>query len=203
MFWTPESGDVPLVADMSSTILSRPIDVSKYGLIYAGAQKNIGPAGVTVVIVRDDLIGQTVTGTPTMFDYKTHADTESMYNTPPTFGIYIAGLVFKLLKAKGGLGEMERQNITKANLLYDYMDSTGFYNSPVAGENRSRMNVPFTLKDAALDEDFLKGAKARGLVQLKGHRSVGGMRASIYNAMPVEGVQALVEYMKEFEQARG
>jgi phosphoserine aminotransferase len=203
IFWTPETGEVPLVADMSSCILSRPMDISKYGLIYAGAQKNIGPAGVTVVIVRDDLIGQTVAGTPTMFDYKTHGDNESMYNTPPTYGIYIAGLVFKLLKAKGGLAAMEQQNILKANLLYDYMDATDFYNSPVAKANRSRMNVPFTLKDAALDEDFLKGAKARGLVQLKGHRSVGGMRASIYNAMPVEGVQALVDYMKEFEKARG
>jgi phosphoserine aminotransferase len=203
MFWTPETGAVPLVADMSSCILSRQMDVSKYGLIYAGAQKNIGPAGVTVVIVRDDLIGETVAGTPTMFDYKTHADSESMYNTPPTYGIYIAGLVFKLLKARGGIAAMEQQNIRKANLLYDYMDSTEFYNSPVARENRSRMNVPFTLKDAALDEDFLKGAKSRGLVQLKGHRSVGGMRASIYNAMPVEGVQSLVDYMKEFEKARG
>jgi phosphoserine aminotransferase len=203
MFWTPETGDVPLVADMSSTILSRPMDIAKFGVIYAGAQKNIGPAGVTVVIVRDDLIGQTVAGTPTMFDYKTHADNESMYNTPPTYGIYTAGLVFKGLKAKGGLAAMEQQNVLKANLLYDYMDATDFYNSPVAKENRSRMNVPFTLKDAALDEDFLKGAKARGLVQLKGHRSVGGMRASIYNAMPVEGVQALVDYMKEFEKARG
>ncbi|MDD5389061.1 MAG: 3-phosphoserine/phosphohydroxythreonine transaminase [Gallionellaceae bacterium] len=207
MFWTPDLGNladaVPLVADMSSTILSRPMDIAKFGVIYAGAQKNIGPAGLTLVIVRDDLIGQTVAGTPTMFDYKTHADNESMYNTPPTYGIYMAGLVFKLLKAKGGLAAMEQQNILKANLLYDYMDATDFYNSPVAKENRSRMNVPFTLKDAALDEDFLKGAKARGLVQLKGHRSVGGMRASIYNAMPVEGVQALVDYMKEFEQARG
>ena len=203
IFWTPQTGDVPLVADMSSTILSRPMDVSKYGLIYAGAQKNIGPAGVTVVIARDDLIGQTVAGTPTMFDYKTHADNESMYNTPPTYGIYIAGLVFKLLKAKGGLAAMEKTNRQKAGLLYDYLDSTGFYNSPVARENRSLMNIPFTLKDAALDEDFLKGAKARGLVQLKGHRSVGGMRASIYNAMPVEGVQALVDYMKDFEKTRG
>jgi phosphoserine aminotransferase len=203
IFWTPQTGDVPLVADMSSTILSRPMDVSKYGLIYAGAQKNIGPAGVTVVIARDDLIGQTVAGTPTMFDYKTHADNESMYNTPPTYGIYIAGLVFKLLKAKGGLSAMEQTNRQKAALLYDYMDSTGFYNSPVAKENRSLMNIPFTLKDAALDEEFLKGAKGRGLVQLKGHRSVGGMRASIYNAMPVEGVQTLVDYMKDFEKARG
>ena len=203
IFWTPETGDVPLVADMSSTILSRPMDVSKYGLIYAGAQKNIGPAGLTLVIVRDDLIGQTVPGTPTMFDYRIHGDNDSMYNTPPTYGIYMAGLVFKLLKARGGLSAMHGQNLAKANLLYDTMDASDFYHTPVARENRSLMNVPFTLKDAALDEDFLKGAKARGLVQLKGHRSVGGMRASIYNAMPVEGVQALVEYMLEFELARG
>lgn len=203
IFWTPDTGGVPLVADMSSTILSRPIDVSKYGLIYAGAQKNIGPAGVTVVIVREDLLGQTLPGTPSMFDYKLHADNDSMYNTPPTFAIYIAGLVFKWLKEKGGLAAMERLNIAKAKLLYDYLDSTEFYHSPVAPENRSRMNVPFTLKDAALDEEFLKGAKARGLLQLKGHRSVGGMRASIYNAMPIEGVQALIDYMKEFERTHG
>jgi phosphoserine aminotransferase len=201
IFWTPETGDVPLVADMSSTILSRPMDVSKYGLIYAGAQKNIGPAGVTVVIIREDLIGHCMAGAPTMLDYKTHAENDSMYNTPPTYGIYIAGLVFKWLKAKGGLAAMEQQNIAKASLLYDYLDATDFFNSPVAKENRSRMNVPFTLKDAALDEAFLKGAKERGLVQLKGHRSVGGMRASIYNAMPVEGVQALVDYMKAFEKS--
>jgi len=201
IFWTPETGDVPLVADMSSTILSRPIDVSKFGLIYAGAQKNIGPAGLTLVIVRDDLIGQVLPGTPTMFDYKTHSDNESMYNTPPTYGIYMAGLVFKLLKAKGGLTAMETTNRMKAGLLYDYLDATEFFNSPVARENRSLMNIPFTLKDATLDEEFLKGAKARNLVQLKGHRSVGGMRASIYNAMPVEGVQALVEYMKGFEKS--
>ena len=203
IFWTPETGDVPLVADMSSTILSRPMDVSKFGLIYAGAQKNIGPAGVTVVIVREDLLGQTVAGTPTMFDYKLHADNDSMYNTPPTYGIYIAGLVFKLLKNKGGLAEMEKVNRLKAGLLYDCLDATDFYSSPVARDNRSLMNVPFTLHDAALDDDFLKGAKARGLVQLKGHRSVGGMRASIYNAMPVEGVQALVDFMKDFEQSHG
>ncbi len=203
IFWTPDTGDVPLVADMSSTILSRPIDVSRYGLIYAGAQKNIGPAGVTVVIVREDLLGQTLPGTPTMFDYKIHADNGSMYNTPPTYGIYIAGLVFKWLKEKGGLAEMERINIAKAKILYDYLDGTEFYHSPVAPENRSRMNVPFTLRDPSLDEEFLKGAKARGLLQLKGHRSVGGMRASIYNAMPIEGVQALVDYMKEFEKKYG
>ena len=203
IFWTPETGSVPLVADMSSNILSRPIDVSKFGLIYAGAQKNIGPAGLTIVIVRDDLIGQTVAGTPTMFDYKTQADNDSMYNTPPTYAMYIAGLVFKLLKHNGGLANMEAHNIAKAGLLYDCLDSTDFYRCPTAKENRSRMNIPFTLKDAALDEEFLKQAKARGLVQLKGHRSVGGMRASIYNAMPMEGVKTLVEFMKEFEKKNG
>ena len=203
IFWTPQTGAVPLVADMSSTILSRPIDVSKFGVIYAGAQKNIGPAGLTIVIVREDLMGQTVAGTPTMFDYKTHADNESMYNTPPTYGIYMAGLVFKWLKHKGGLGAMEAHNIAKANLLYDYLNATSFYHCPTAKENRSRMNVPFTLKDAAMDEAFLKGAKERNLVQLKGHRSVGGMRASIYNAMPLDGVKVLVEYMKEFEKKNG
>ena len=203
IFWTPKTGNVPLVADMSSTILSRPIDVSQFGLIYAGAQKNIGPAGLTIVIVRDDLIGQAVAGTPTMFDYKTHVDNDSMYNTPPTYAMYIAGLVFQLLKREGGLAEMEKRNIAKADLLYGYLDATDFYASPVARENRSRMNIPFTLKDAALDEAFLKGAKEHGLLQLKGHRSVGGMRASIYNAMPIEGVAALVNYMKAFEQKNG
>jgi phosphoserine aminotransferase len=203
IFWTPETGKVPLVADMSSTILSRPIDVSKYGLIYAGAQKNIGPAGLTIVIVREDLLGQPVAGTPTMFDYKTHSENESMYNTPPTFAMYVAGLVFKLLAKQGGLAAMEKINRGKAALLYDKLDSTGFYNSPVARENRSLMNVPFTLLDAALDEAFLKGAKEHGLLQLKGHRSVGGMRASIYNAMPTEGVQVLVDYMNEFEKRHG
>ena len=203
IFWTPKTGNVPLVMDMSSNILSRPIDVTKYGLIYAGAQKNIGPAGVTIVIVREDLLGETVKGTPVMFDYKTHADNDSMYNTPPTFGIYIAGLVFKLLKSKGGLAAMEVANRAKAKLLYDFLDASKFFVSPVAVENRSLMNIPFTLKDASLDEEFLKGAKARGMAQLKGHKSVGGMRASIYNAMPIEGVQALVAYMKDFEQQHG
>ena len=203
IFDTPDTGNVPLVADMSSNILSRPIDVSKYGLIYAGAQKNIGPAGVTVVIVRDDLLGQTVPGTPTVFDYQVQAEAESMYNTPPTYGIYIAGLVFKHLLAKGGLAAMEELNRAKAKLIYDLLDTSSFYQSPVALENRSLMNIPFTLKDAALDEDFLKQAKAAGLVQLKGHKSVGGMRASIYNAMTLEGVQALVAFMRDFEKARG
>ena len=203
MFWVPDTGNVPLVADMSSNILSRPIDVSKYGLIYAGAQKNIGPAGVTIVIVREDLLGQVLPGTPTLLDYKTQADNESMYNTPPTYAIYIAGLVFKMLKAKGGLAAMEQANRAKAKVLYDFLDTSSFFLSPVAKENRSLMNVPFTLRNAELDEEFLKGAKARNLAQLKGHKSVGGMRASIYNAMPIEGVQALVEYMTAFEKQHG
>jgi len=203
IFWTPETGKVPLVADMSSNILSRPMDVSKFGLIYAGAQKNIGPAGLTIVIIRDDLIGETLPGTPTMFDYKIHADNDSMYNTPPTYAMYISGLVFKLLKARGGLAEMEKINIRKANLLYDYLDSTSFYHCPTAKENRSRMNIPFTLHNDALDEEFLRQAGRRGLLQLKGHRVVGGMRASIYNAMPLEGVQVLVDFMAEFARMHG
>jgi phosphoserine aminotransferase len=203
IFDIPASGEVPLVADMSSTILSRPIDVSKFGVIYAGAQKNIGPAGLTIVIVRGDLIGETLKGTPTMFDYKTHAENESMYNTPATFAMYTAGLVFKWLKTNGGLAAMEMTNREKAGLLYGKIDAGDFYNSPVAPENRSLMNIPFTLMDAALDEAFLKGAKEAGLLQLKGHRSVGGMRASIYNAMPLAGVQALVDYMTAFEKSHG
>ena len=198
----PDFGDKIVVADYSSCILSRPIDVSRFGVIYAGAQKNIGPAGLTLVIVREDLLGQTVPGTPTMFDYKTQADNDSMYNTPPTYAIYIAGLVFKMLKAKGGLAAMEQANRAKAKLLYDFLDTSKFFLSPVARENRSLMNIPFTLKDAALDAEFLKGAEARGMIQLKGHRTVGGIRASIYNAMPVEGVQALADYMKEFEKTK-
>jgi len=197
--WLPETGSVPLVADMSSNILSRQIDVSGYGLIYAGAQKNIGPAGLTLVIVREDLIGSVVAVTSTMLDYKTHADNDSMYNTPPTYGIYIAGLVFQWLKKNGGIAAMEKTNIAKAALLYAAIDnSNGFYVCPVALDNRSRMNVPFTLKDATLDGAFVMQAEARGLLQLKGHRSVGGMRASIYNAMPLAGVQALVGFMGEF-----
>jgi phosphoserine aminotransferase len=197
--WVPDTGPVPLVADMSSHILSRPVEVSRYGLIYGGAQKNIGPAGLTLVIVRDDLIGQAAAFTPSAFDYKQQAEADSMFNTPPTYAIYIAGLVFKWLKAQGGLAEIERRNIAKAKLLYDYLDQSKFFVSPVEPRDRSRMNVPFKLKNEALDEEFLKGTKAHGMVQLKGHRSVGGMRASIYNAMPIEGVRQLVAYMREFE----
>ena len=188
---------------MSSNILSRPVEVSKYGLIYGGAQKNIGPAGLTIVIVRDDLIGQALPITPSAFDYKQQADADSMLNTPPTYAIYIAGLVFKWIKAQGGLTAMEAHNRAKAALLYDYLDATDFYSSPVAKADRSLMNVPFKLKDESLDAAFLKGAEERRMLQLKGHRSVGGMRASIYNAMPIEGVTALVGYMREFEARHG
>ena len=201
--WTPDTGDVPLVADMSSNILSKPVDVSRYGLIYGGAQKNIGPAGLTIVIVRDDLIGQALPITPSAFDYKQQADNDSMLNTPPTYAIYVAGLVFNWIKAQGGLVAMEAHNRAKAALLYDFLDGSTFFRSPVATADRSLMNVPFKLRDEALDEAFLKGAQARGLVQLKGHRSVGGMRASIYNAMPVDGIRALVSYMQEFETTHG
>jgi phosphoserine aminotransferase len=201
--FTPETGDVPLVADMSSNILSGPLDVSRYGLVYAGAQKNIGPAGLTIVIVRDDLIGKALPFTPSAFDYKLQADADSMLNTPPTYAIYIAGLVFRWIKSRGGLAAMAAHNRNKAAILYDYLDQSALYRNPVNVADRSLMNVPFRLKDEALDEAFLKGAQARGMVQLKGHRSVGGMRASIYNAMPLEGVQALVAYMQEFEAAHG
>jgi phosphoserine aminotransferase len=198
----PACGDVPLVADLSSTILSRKIDVSKFGLIYAGAQKNIGPAGLTIVIVREDLIGHAPLGTPTMLDYQTHADNDSMYNTPPTYGMYMAGLVFAWLKQNGGIAAMEQTNIAKANLLYAAIDnSDNFYRCPVAKNYRSRMNVPFKTRDAASDAEFVKQADARGLLQLKGHKLAGGMRASIYNAMPIEGVQALVSFMQEFAAA--
>jgi phosphoserine aminotransferase len=200
---TPDVGGVPLVADMSSDILSRPVDVSKYGLIYAGAQKNSGPAGLTLVIVRDDLIGQALPITPSAFDYKTVADNDSMYNTPPTYAIYIAGLVFKWIEGRGGLAAMAELNRAKAAVLYDYLDRTAFYKNPVAREARSLMNVPFKLADEKLDAAFLKGAEERRMIQLKGHRSVGGMRASIYNAMPIEGVRALVAYMQEFEARHG
>jgi phosphoserine aminotransferase len=201
--WTPDTGEVPLVADMSSDICSRPVDVSRFGLIYGGAQKNIGPAGATIVIVRDDLIGQALPITPSAFDYKIQADNDSMFNTPPTYTIYIAGLVFQWMKAQGGLAAIEANNQKKAALLYDHLATTEFFYNPVAPEDRSIMNVPFKLRDESLDAAFLKGADERGMIQLKGHRSVGGMRASLYNAMPIEGVAALVAYMKEFEARHG
>jgi phosphoserine aminotransferase len=196
----PDTGGVPLVVDASSHILSRPMDVARCGLIYAGAQKNIGPAGLTIVIVREDLLGRALPATPGVFDYKVQAENGWMLNTPPTYAVYIAGLVFQWLKRQGGLAAMERHNVAKAKILYDLIDASDFYRSPVAKADRSRMNVPFTLRDAALDEEFLKQAKARALVQLKGHRSVGGMRASIYNAMPLAGVQALADFMREFAE---
>jgi phosphoserine aminotransferase len=199
----PETGSVPLVADMSSTILSRPVDVSRFGLIYAGAQKNIGPAGLTVVIVRDDLLGETLAGTPTMFDYKVHSDNRSMYNTPPTYAWYLAGLVFKWLQDQGGLAAMAEINRRKSARLYAAIEQSDFYSSPVDSACRSWMNVPFTLADAALDAVFLEQAGQAGLLNLKGHRSVGGMRASIYNAMPERGVAVLVEFMGEFERTHG
>ncbi|HBH35606.1 MAG TPA: 3-phosphoserine/phosphohydroxythreonine transaminase [Gammaproteobacteria bacterium] len=201
--YVPQTGEKPLIADMSSTILSRPIDVTQYGLIYAGAQKNIGPAGLTLVIMRDDLIGDALAGTPAMFRYATHAESGSMYNTPPTYGWYLAGLVFQWLKELGGLNAMAQINERKAKLLYDAIDNSGFYANPVDPGCRSWMNVPFTLADPDLDPLFLEEAESNGLVTLKGHRSVGGMRASIYNAMPEEGVRKLVDFMGEFEKKRG
>ncbi|MGF1737165.1 3-phosphoserine/phosphohydroxythreonine transaminase [Photobacterium satsumensis] len=192
--------DKPIVADLSSTILSRPIDVSKYGVIYAGAQKNIGPAGLTIVIVRDDLLGKAKSILPSILDYTVQVDKESMFNTPPTFAWYLAGEVFKWLKGLGGMEAMEQRNVAKANVLYDYIDQSDFYRNEVHADNRSLMNVPFQLKNPELDGLFLELADAAGLKALKGHRAVGGMRASIYNAMPIEGVQALVEFMKQFEQ---
>jgi len=201
--YIPETGNIPLVADMSSTILSRPVNVSKFGLIYAGAQKNVGPAGLTIVIIREDLIGSCIEGTPTMFNYETHSKAGSMYNTPPTYGWYLAGLVFQWLKKKGGLAAMAEINKSKADKLYAAIDGSGFYNNPVALDSRSWMNVPFTLSDPELDATFLAEAKSAGLATLKGHRSVGGMRASIYNAMPEEGVDALISFMSDFEKRNG
>jgi len=196
----PEVAGIPLVADMSSTILSRPVDVSKFGLIYAGAQKNIGPAGLTVIIIREDLIGEVMPNTPTMFSYKTHVEADSMYNTPPTYCWYIAGLVFEWIKGKGGLKAMAEINRRKAEKLYKFIDGSNFYNNPVAPACRSWMNVPFIIVNPDLDTKFLKEAGKAGLVALKGHRSVGGMRASIYNAMPEKGVDTLIEFMAEFER---
>jgi phosphoserine aminotransferase len=196
----PDTGHLPLVADMSSNILSEQYDVSKFGVIYAGAQKNIGPAGLTVVIIREDLIGHASPACPVMLDYSTHSKNDSMYNTPPTYGIYMAKLVFEWLKELGGIAAIEQINRQKAQLLYDFLDESKMFASPVARENRSLMNIPFTTPSPELDAAFLRGAKELGLETLKGHRSVGGMRASIYNAMPIEGVQKLVGFMKEFER---
>ena len=195
----PDTGDVPLVADASSNILSEPIDITRFGLLYAGAQKNMGPAGVTVVIIREDLISGAIEGAPTMFDYKIHAENGSMYNTPPTYAIYICMLVFDWLKKMGGIEKMHEINVQKAKILYDYLDSSKLFRGTGEKKDRSLMNVPFVTDDDELNAKFIKEAKAKGFVNLKGHRSVGGMRASIYNAMPVEGVQALVDFMKEFE----
>jgi phosphoserine aminotransferase len=199
----PETGAVPLVADMSSNILSQPIDVSKFGIIYAGAQKNIGPAGLTIAIVREDLIGHALPQTPAMLNYQSQADNDSMYNTPPTYSWYLAGLVFEWLKEQGGLSVMADINQRKAKLLYSAIDKSGFYANPVNSAYRSIMNVPFTLADTALDALFLEQSHAAGLLALKGHKEVGGMRASIYNAMPYEGVEALVDFMAEFERTHG
>lgn len=199
----PDFGNKVVVADYSSSILSRPIDVSRYGVIYAGAQKNIGPAGLTVVIVRDDLLGKARQELPSILDYKVLAENDSMFNTPPTFAWYLSGLVFKWLKEQGGLGEMAKRNQAKAELLYSAIDRTGFYRNQIATANRSRMNVPFQMKDPSLDKLFLSEAEAQGLQALKGHRVAGGMRASIYNAMPIEGVKALTDFMADFERRHG
>ncbi|WP_086056745.1 3-phosphoserine/phosphohydroxythreonine transaminase [Bordetella genomosp. 9] len=195
--------DVPLVVDASSHFLSRHLDVSRTGMVYAGAQKNAGPAGVTVVVIRRDMIGHALPICPSAFDYANVAPEHSRFNTPPTYAIYIAGLVFKWIKAQGGVAAMERMNIAKSELLYGYLDNSGFYRNPVHAPARSRMNVPFVLADESLNDAFLKGADEAGLTQLKGHKSVGGMRASIYNAVPLEAVQALVAYMQDFERRHG
>ncbi|GGJ79184.1 3-phosphoserine/phosphohydroxythreonine transaminase [Pseudomonas matsuisoli] len=201
--WLPDVGDVPLVVDMSSDILSRTIDVSRYGLIYAGAQKNIGPSGLVVVIVREDLLGRARSACPTMLNYKVSADNGSMYNTPATYSWYLSGLVFEWLKEQGGVAGMEARNRQKKERLYGFIDNSAFYSNPIAPSARSWMNVPFRLADERLDKAFLEGADARGLLNLKGHRSVGGMRASIYNATGPEAVEALIDYMTEFEKERG
>ncbi len=199
IFDVPETGVVPLVADMSSMILSRPIDVTKFGIIYAGAQKNIGPSGLAIVIVREDLIGFARKAIPSIFDYEVQAKTNSMYNTPPTYSWYLAGLVFKWLKEQGGLVEIEKKNIAKATLLYNFIDRSDLYHNNIDASVRSRMNIPFNLTDESLNEAFLSESKEAGLLTLKGHKLVGGMRASIYNAMPIEGVQALIDFMAKFE----
>ncbi|MEP6483685.1 MAG: 3-phosphoserine/phosphohydroxythreonine transaminase [Rudaea sp.] len=199
----PEVGEVPLVADMSSNILSRPFDVSKFGIVYAGAQKNIGASGLVVMIIRDDLLARSPKDIPKIFNYAEQASNDSMLNTPNTFGWYLAGLVFKWLHEQGGLAAIEKRNIEKANLLYGYIDSSGFYKNPVEKASRSRMNIPFTLPREELDAPFLKESESAGLMALKGHRAVGGMRASIYNAIPLEGVQVLVDFMKDFAKRNG
>ena len=199
----PDTGDIPLIADMSSNILSRPMDVSKFGMIYAGAQKNIGPAGLTIVIIREDLVGHAMDVCPAMLNYDIHGSNDSMYNTPPTYAWYLAGLVFKWIKQKGGLEGIAEINQRKAAKLYDAIDHSDFYSNPVDKDCRSSMNIPFILGNSELDGTFLEEASARGLVTLKGHRSVGGMRASIYNAMPEEGVDELVNMMKDFEKKYG
>ncbi|MDD6154405.1 MAG: 3-phosphoserine/phosphohydroxythreonine transaminase [Eubacteriales bacterium] len=196
----PDVGDKLLVADMSSSILSEEIDVSKFGLIYAGAQKNVAPAGVTIVIIREDLIGKAPEDTPVYLNYKTHADKDSMYNTPPCFALYVAGEVFKYIKSIGGVKAMHEIDVRKAGKLYDYLDSTDFYKTPVKKEDRSLMNVVFVTGDKDLDKKFVAEAKENGIININGHRSIGGMRASIYNAMPEEGVDHLIEFMKKFEQ---
>ena len=201
--YIPETNGVPLVADISSCILSEPIDVKKFGILYAGAQKNVAPAGLTIVIIREDLIGNAMPITPVMLDYKIHAENGSMYNTPPCYTIYIAGLVFKWLKGLGGLEAMKKRNEEKAKLLYDFLDSSKLFRGTVVPVDRSLMNVPFVTGNEELDAKFVKAATAAGFVNLKGHRTVGGMRASIYNAMPIEGVAALVEFMKKFEEENG
>ncbi len=201
--YVPDTGDLPLVADMSSTILSRPINISQFGIIYAGAQKNIGPAGLTIVIIREDLINKSLTKVPTMLRYETHSNNQSMYNTPPTYSWYLAGLVFKWLIKKGGLQSISEANKSKADLLYSVIDSSKFYNNPVEKICRSKMNITFTLANKDLQDKFISHAHDEGLVALKGHRSVGGMRASIYNAMPLEGVRALTDFMSEFERKNG
>ena len=198
MFDIPETGEIPLVADMSSTILSRSIDVSKFGLIYAGAQKNIGPSGLTIVIIRKDLLGKARLTTPCIMNYQMLADNDSMYNTPPTYAWYLAGLVFKWLKQQGGLVAIEQRNLNKAKILYQFIDDSDFYQNSIVEQNRSLMNVPFWLSEENLNDAFLTQAKQHNLLALKGHRSVGGMRASIYNAMPTEGVEALITFMKWF-----
>lgn len=200
---TPDFGDKTVVADLSSTILSTPIDVSRYGVLYAGAQKNIGPAGLTLVVVREDLLGQARKELPSILDYKVLAENDSMFNTPPTFAWYLSGLVFKWLKEQGGVSELDRRNQAKADLLYGTIDSSDFYRNDVVAANRSRMNVPFQLADAALDKLFLEESFSAGLHALKGHRVVGGMRASIYNAMPLAGVKTLTDFMVDFERRHG